>query len=140
MNYLTQISNTRINNILFSAFIFAVVVFLSLIPSGIIRVWVFSSVFKGTSKSGLKRIRKEQSTWQWMTLCYLLQYRHAERTKKRLIAYWIYWVIVLITATMSSMSVLGFLHYRTPRFLFFPLMLFDVIIWIIWVRKGKRII
>lgn len=140
INYLFPICNINVNSVSTAFILFLGVLLLSLLPSSIIRIWVFSIAFEGYSRQHIRKIRKEHTLYQKVTLCFLLKYENYLKTKKRIFAYWFYWIVVLIVAVMSALSAVGFIHYSTVGFLFYPLMLFDIIIWIIWIQKGKKII
>lgn len=139
MGYLMQISNIKINIIATALFLFCGIIFLSLIPSGIIRNWVYSSAFEKFSNSHINKIRNEHTLWQKMNLWYLTRYKNASITKKRVIFYWIYWGVVFITASIFAISALGFIHRLITGFLLFPLLCFDVVVWIIWTKKGRTV-
>lgn len=123
-----------------AVFLFFCVVILSLIPSGIIRVWIFTSAFGKLSNKHKKKIKNERTVWQRINLWYLVEYKkiNVSGIKKQIIAYWVYWAIVIIVATMFAISALGIISHLVPGFAFYPLMLFDIVIWIIWVQKGKK--
>lgn len=132
--------NISIDNILIAVFLSTCVILISLIPSGIIRVWVFSSAFEKYSKQHIKKIRSEHTIWQKMNILYLTKYENTKKTKRRVTAYWIYWIIILLSDIISFLSAIGFFHYSILEFVFFPLGLFDIIIWIVWSQRGKKII
>lgn len=130
--------NISLESVALAIFLFACIIIISLSPSGIIRVWVFSSAFEKYSSQRIRKIRSEHTIWQKMNLRYLIKCENPARTKKRVIAYWIYWSIVFLAAIMSTLSALGFFHHLVTGFIFFPLALFDIIIWVIWNQKGKK--
>lgn len=129
----------KISNITTALFLFIGIAFLSLLPSNIIRNWVYSSVFKNFSSGRIKEIKKERAIWQKISLWYLIEYSSNLTAKKHIISYWVYWIVVFIVASAFALSSLGAIPHLVTGFLLFPLLVFDVIIWFAWIKKGKKI-
>ena len=84
----------------------------------LVRSWVRASAFQGYSRTHIKKAKREANFGQKPTLWYLIKHKNQQKTKRRIIAYWVYLGFIFTLACLLAGCALGWVPPAIVRILY----------------------
>ena len=103
----------------------------------LVRSWVRASAFQGYSRTHIKKAKREANFGQKPTLWYLIKHKNQQKTKRRIIAYWVYLGFIFTLACLLAGCALGWVPPAIVRILYIIYLALSVAAPIIWRYHGK---
>lgn len=110
---------------------------LSVIASGILRMWVYASAGRGYSRTRIRKMRRSRSLAARLTLVYLFTPDASRETKKRIFLYWLYGAMVVLGAILLLLSARSEAMHTAAGFVFVLTRTVELAAWILWGIHGR---
>lgn len=101
----------------------------------ILRWWAYNSAFEGMSKTGRRKILKEQSQLRKHTLFFLLEYKNPVKTKRKIAFYYSYIFIILTFLVLLVLRVKENVLVNEVQWIWTGKLLLDVVIGLVFLRQ-----